>query len=106
MINHFLFFFFWNKILNDITGNLDAKKACYDALKLQNKYLSKVCIIFQLHYVFLLWISPNKKRCVCVCAGKSIMIFIRFNVKGGGEILPKVTNFYTIIFFFCLFTSY
>ncbi|XP_039116849.1 TBC1 domain family member 15-like isoform X2 [Dioscorea cayenensis subsp. rotundata] len=30
------------KILNDITGNLDAKKACYDALKLQNKYLSKV----------------------------------------------------------------
>ncbi|KAJ0966502.1 hypothetical protein J5N97_023419 [Dioscorea zingiberensis] len=30
------------KILNDITGNLDAKKACKDALKLQNKYLSKV----------------------------------------------------------------
>lgn len=50
--------------------------------------------------------SQQKEMCVCVCAGKSIMIFIRFNVKGGGEILTKVTNFYTIIFFFCLFTSY
>lgn len=30
------------KILNDITGNLDAKKACSEALKLHKKYLSKV----------------------------------------------------------------
>lgn len=30
------------KILNDITGNLDAKKACDGALKLHKKYLTKV----------------------------------------------------------------
>lgn len=30
------------KILNDITGNLDAKKACTGALKLHKKYLKKV----------------------------------------------------------------
>ncbi|XP_020272139.1 GTPase-activating protein GYP7-like [Asparagus officinalis] len=30
------------QILNDITGNLDAKKACDDALKLHSKYLTKV----------------------------------------------------------------
>ncbi|RVW53781.1 hypothetical protein CK203_101398 [Vitis vinifera] len=30
------------KILGDITGNLDAKKACNEALKLHKKYLSKV----------------------------------------------------------------
>ncbi|XP_058094633.1 rab GTPase-activating protein 22-like isoform X1 [Magnolia sinica] len=29
------------KILNEITGNLDAKKACNEALKLHKKYLSK-----------------------------------------------------------------
>ncbi|GLT42293.1 hypothetical protein SLA2020_163020 [Shorea laevis] len=29
------------KILGDITGNLDAKKACEEALKLQKKYLNK-----------------------------------------------------------------
>ncbi|KAF3320839.1 TBC1 domain family member 15 isoform X1 [Carex littledalei] len=29
------------KILNDITGNLDAKKACSGAMKLQKKYLKK-----------------------------------------------------------------
>lgn len=29
------------KILGDITGNLDARKACQDALKIQKKYLSK-----------------------------------------------------------------
>ncbi|XP_059431976.1 rab GTPase-activating protein 22-like isoform X2 [Corylus avellana] len=29
------------KILGDITGNLDAKKACKDALKIHKKYLSK-----------------------------------------------------------------
>ncbi|XWS36460.1 hypothetical protein CRYUN_Cryun20dG0087500 [Craigia yunnanensis] len=28
-------------ILGDITGNLDAKKACKEALKIQNKYLKK-----------------------------------------------------------------
>ncbi|KAJ3691495.1 hypothetical protein LUZ61_020659 [Rhynchospora tenuis] len=30
------------KILNDITGNLDAKKACKEALKIHKKYLNKV----------------------------------------------------------------
>ncbi|KAJ7948472.1 TBC1 domain family member [Quillaja saponaria] len=30
------------KILNDITGNLDAKKACISAMKLHKKYLKKV----------------------------------------------------------------
>ncbi|XP_044492562.1 rab GTPase-activating protein 22 [Mangifera indica] len=29
------------KILGDITGNLDAKKACHEALKIQKKYLNK-----------------------------------------------------------------
>ncbi|CAN1800294.1 TBC1 domain family member 15 [Linum perenne] len=32
------------KILNDITGNLDAKKACTGAMKLHKKYLKKVLI--------------------------------------------------------------
>lgn len=31
-----------SQILNDITGDLDAKKACIDALKLHKKYLKKV----------------------------------------------------------------
>ncbi|ESR65448.1 hypothetical protein CICLE_v10008337mg [Citrus x clementina] len=31
------------KILNDMTGNLDAKKACIGAMKLHKKYLKKVC---------------------------------------------------------------
>jgi hypothetical protein len=30
------------QILNDITGNLDAKKACSGAMKLHKKYLKKV----------------------------------------------------------------
>lgn len=30
------------KILNDLTGNLDAKKACHNALKIHSKYLTKV----------------------------------------------------------------
>ncbi|PKI55880.1 hypothetical protein CRG98_023761 [Punica granatum] len=30
------------KILNDVTGNLDAKKACTGALKLHKKYMKKV----------------------------------------------------------------
>ncbi|GFQ00994.1 hypothetical protein PHJA_002243300 [Phtheirospermum japonicum] len=30
------------KILNDITGNLDARKACAGAMKLHKKYLKKV----------------------------------------------------------------
>lgn len=29
-------------ILGDVTGNLDAKKACNEALKLHKKYLSKI----------------------------------------------------------------
>jgi hypothetical protein len=32
---------FW-QILNDITGNLDAKQACKEALKIHKKYLNKV----------------------------------------------------------------
>ncbi|RVW40278.1 hypothetical protein CK203_082775 [Vitis vinifera] len=38
------------KILNDITGNLDAKKACTGAMKLHRKYLKKV-----LNFLRLLW---------------------------------------------------
>ncbi|CAN6812914.1 unnamed protein product [Brassica oleracea] len=34
------------KILNDITGNLDAKKACTGAMKLHKKYLKKVLKFF------------------------------------------------------------
>ncbi|XP_020228606.1 TBC1 domain family member 15 isoform X1 [Cajanus cajan] len=33
------------KILNDVNGNLDAKKACVAALKLHKKYLKKKCVI-------------------------------------------------------------
>ncbi|MBA0605830.1 hypothetical protein Godav_018365, partial [Gossypium davidsonii] len=33
-------------ILGDITGNLDAKKACQNALKIQDKYLKKVRLYF------------------------------------------------------------
>jgi len=50
----FLFiFFFCNafQILNDMTGNLDAKKACSGAMKLHRKYLKKV--------LFLPWINPD-----------------------------------------------
>jgi hypothetical protein len=36
LIHHIL------QILNDITGNLDAKKACSGAMKLHKKYLKKV----------------------------------------------------------------
>ncbi|KAG6756578.1 hypothetical protein POTOM_040009 [Populus tomentosa] len=38
-------------ILNDMTGNLDAKKACSGAMKLHRKYLKKV--------LFLPWINPD-----------------------------------------------
>lgn len=31
-----------SQILNDITGNIDAKKACTGAMKLHKKYLKKV----------------------------------------------------------------
>ncbi|GKV52046.1 hypothetical protein SLEP1_g58652 [Rubroshorea leprosula] len=34
------------KILNDITGSLDAKKACSGAMKLHKKYLKKVLFSF------------------------------------------------------------
>lgn len=33
------------QILGDITSNLDAKKACTEALKIQKKYLSKASSI-------------------------------------------------------------
>ena len=36
---HFLVFF---QILNDIAGDLDAKKACTNAMKLHKKYLKQV----------------------------------------------------------------
>ncbi|KAH8494549.1 hypothetical protein H0E87_021085 [Populus deltoides] len=39
------------RILNDMTGNLDAKKACSGAMKLHRKYLKKV--------LFLPWINPD-----------------------------------------------
>jgi hypothetical protein len=31
--------------LSDITGNMDARKVCKEALKIHKKYLSKVCFI-------------------------------------------------------------
>lgn len=34
----------FGQILNDITGNLDAKKACSGAMKLHKKYLKKVSL--------------------------------------------------------------
>ncbi|MBA0679188.1 hypothetical protein Goari_010976 [Gossypium aridum] len=34
------------KILNDMTGNLDAKKACIGAMKLHKKYLKMVLLLF------------------------------------------------------------
>lgn len=36
-----IFFILYCQILNDITGNLDAKKACTGAMKLHKKYLKK-----------------------------------------------------------------
>ncbi|XP_027341464.1 GTPase-activating protein GYP7-like isoform X4 [Abrus precatorius] len=38
------------KILNDITGNLDAKKACTGAMKLHKKYLRKVMLSLQFFF--------------------------------------------------------
>lgn len=40
------------QILGDITSNLDAKKACTEALKIQKKYLSKVSFILSSLAVF------------------------------------------------------
>ncbi|KAH9785289.1 Rab-GAP TBC domain-containing protein [Citrus sinensis] len=48
------------KILADITGNLDAKKACNEALKIQKKYLSKrldllrfLCVLMDIRSLLL-----------------------------------------------------
>lgn len=48
----FLIFWAMLQILNDITGSLDAKKACNDALKLQARYMTKVCCLL-IVYVYL-----------------------------------------------------
>ena len=41
----FIFFCIAFQILNDMTGNLDAKKACSSAMKLHKKYLKKVLFL-------------------------------------------------------------
>jgi hypothetical protein len=41
-ISNSTFAFISFQILNDVNGNLDAKKACAGALKLHKKYLKKV----------------------------------------------------------------
>jgi len=41
------------QILGDITSNLDAKKACTEALKIQKKYLSKASSILCLPWLCL-----------------------------------------------------
>jgi hypothetical protein len=51
--------------LNDITGNLDARKACSGAMKLHKKYLKKVTF-FSWNFVINLGlefkISPEARR--------------------------------------------
>ena len=41
-VNDYFLFHCLSQILNDMTGNLDAKKACTGAMKLHKKYLKKV----------------------------------------------------------------
>lgn len=38
------------QIVEEITGNLDAKKVCKDALKIHSKYLSKVGYILAYYF--------------------------------------------------------
>lgn len=70
--------------MSDITGNLDAKKACKEALKIHKKYLSKV--------VFVLYFSPFLNilvslldiflsSCVCVPAHTCMCIEMYSNNK-------------------------
>lgn len=70
--------------MSDITGNLDAKKACKEALKIHKKYLSKV--------VFVLYFSPFLNilvslldiflsSCVCVRAHTCMCIEMYSNNK-------------------------
>jgi hypothetical protein len=51
--------------LNDITGNLDARKACSGAMKLHKKYLKKVTF-FSWNFIINLGlgfkISPESKK--------------------------------------------
>ncbi|KAL6522463.1 hypothetical protein OROMI_031618 [Orobanche minor] len=46
------------KILNDITGNLDAKRACVGAMKLHKKYLEKLSLSLILIAPKMLEIRP------------------------------------------------
>ena len=48
------------QILGDITGNLDAKKACNEALKLHKKYLNKVIIISFMFFMDLKLLSGHE----------------------------------------------
>ena len=54
------------QILNDVNGNLDAKKACIGALKLHKKYLKKV-----LQYYYFLYFSLPLLKCFHMMGGKS-----------------------------------
>ncbi|XP_039048551.1 TBC1 domain family member 15-like isoform X1 [Hibiscus syriacus] len=50
------------KILNDMTGNLDAKKACIGALKLHKKYLKKMTLHELKSSFFSLMLCPQAKK--------------------------------------------
>ena len=50
------------QILSDITGNMDARKVCKDALKIHKKYLSKVCFILSYTFICVHIYLPNSLR--------------------------------------------
>ncbi len=55
------------QILNDMTGNLDAKKACTGAMKLHKKYLKKVTFlswtfVINLEFTFKIFLEVRKSE--------------------------------------------
>lgn len=62
------------QILNDMTGNLDAKKACAGAMKLHKKYLKKVW-----PWVYALArVTSVVRKCDWICS-KPIMLWTLFS---------------------------
>ncbi|KAK8706069.1 hypothetical protein V6N13_049647 [Hibiscus sabdariffa] len=76
------------QILNDMTGNLDAKKACLGAMKLHKKYLKKV-LLFSLQQLddsfvalhFISKVSSMKNS----STGNSLILKLSFHVVNAGQ---------------------
>lgn len=58
-------FFGWLQILGGIAGNLDARKACKEALKIHEKFLKKVTTCFDHVLLFLLLLTNGYVEWSC-----------------------------------------